>query len=141
MHEITHAVKSLDLFCGQAMFALDNEALTEFARTFRPMPVADWLAMREKMMPLITEFMETPQAEWFQRWPVRLERTMLALAAFQLAREASLQLDAIREVDQAINRMTAGWQRQFASEAVTALFLCKQSAFLWPFEIGSPFQE
>lgn len=65
------------------MFALDNEALTEFARAMRGTPVDKWLAMRGQIIGEIHAFIASPQAEWPQRLPDRLTRTTLALAAWR----------------------------------------------------------
>lgn len=139
VHEINHLVKALRRFNAQVFVALDNEAMTEFARVFRGMTTAKWLAMRDEFAHEIPVFIATPQEEWWARWPSRPARTALALAAWQLSSDLELLLSAIQERDQLRNPLDPAWMRDLASEAVLDLLLIRRASCRWPAQLGSPF--
>lgn len=140
MHEIAHTTKALDLFCARAMAILDNEALTELAREVRPLAVKEWREWRERHAGSIAEFMATPSDQWTTRYPDRLSRTTLALAAWQLSQDLSILLGEIRVADEPLQRLDPGWIQSLASESVLSFLVAQRSASLWPGQLGSPFQ-
>lgn len=139
VHEINHLLKALNRFNAQVMVALDNEALMEFARAFRGTPTAKWLALRDEFSHEIPVFIATPQEEWWTRWPNRLTRTGLALAAWQLSSDQELLLSEIRDNDQVPLRHNPSWMRDLASKAVDEFALIRSASCLWPAQLGSPF--
>jgi phytoene dehydrogenase-like protein len=118
VHEINHLLKAIGRFNAQVFVALDNDALTEFARTFRGITTEKWLAMRDEFAHEIPVFIATPQEDWWTRWPDRLTRTALALAAWQLSSDLELLLSEIQDSDRLRNPLDPAWMRDLASEAV-----------------------
>jgi len=139
VNEINHLLKALDRFNAQVMVALDNEALTEFARILRGTPVAHWVETREGIAGQIHAFMVTPQEEWSIRWPDRLTRTALALAAWQLSQDLSNLLSELRKSERLRPPADPHGLRVLASEAVADLLQTQRGASLWPQPLGSPF--
>ncbi|QLH50266.1 MAG: hypothetical protein HWD57_11085 [Candidatus Accumulibacter cognatus] len=139
VHEINHLLKALNRFNAQVMVALDNEALTEFARAFRDTPTAKWLALRDEFSHEIPVFIATPQEEWWARWPDRLTRTALALAAWQLSSDLEILLSEIQDSDRLRNPLDPAWMRDLASKAVDEFALIRRFSCLWPAQLGSPF--
>lgn len=139
VHEINHLLKALRRFNAQVFVALDNDALTEYARAFRGITADRWLAMRDEFAHEIPVFIATPQSEWLDRWPDRLARTGLALAAWQLASDLEFLLSGIQERDQLRNPLNPAWMRDLASEAVASFALIQRASCSWPAQLGSPF--
>lgn len=141
VHEINHLLKALRRFNAQVFVALDNDAMTEFARVFRGMTTAKWLAMRDELAHEIPVFIATPQEEWLTRWPNRPARTALVLAAWQLSSDLELLLSEIQERDQLRNPLDPAWMRDLASEAVSEFHQIRRASCLWPAQLGSPFED